>query len=384
MLIAPPLGLYVHLPWCISKCPYCDFNSHALRGRLPEPAYVDALLADLGEELAAAQGRTISSIFFGGGTPSLFSPSTIGQLIDSVDSAGLLAEDAEITLEANPGAVEHDSFADFRAAGINRVSLGVQSFDADKLSALGRIHGPDEAMRAIDEVQRADIPGLNADLMFGLPGQTPEDALRDVQIALAAGVQHLSHYQLTLEPNTLFHSHPPELPDDELTWIALQRCQSALAAAGLEQYEVSAYASPGQECTHNLNYWSFGDYLGVGAGAHGKMTYPADDRIVRRSKTKHPDAYMRGSRRTEDSEVIDRPRRVFEFMLNALRLRQGFSGKLFESRTGIPRHVVQSEFDQALERGLLERTGAIGWRPTDLGYRFLNDLQAIFIATEDG
>jgi oxygen-independent coproporphyrinogen-3 oxidase len=382
MLTAPPLGLYVHLPWCVSKCPYCDFNSHALRGRLPESAYRDALLADLDEELAAVPERTISSIFFGGGTPSLFSPSTIGRLIESVESAGRLAESAEITLEANPGTVEHASFADLRAAGINRVSLGVQSFDAEQLSVLGRIHGPDEALRAIEEVHRAGIPRLNADLMFGLPGQTPEGALRDVEIALDAGVRHLSHYQLTLEPNTLFYSDPPELPDNERIWAALQRCQAALAGAGLEQYEVSAYAVPGQECVHNLNYWTFGDYLGVGAGAHGKLTYPAEDRIVRRSKKRHPAAYMPGPLRTEESRLIDRPRRVFEFMLNALRLKQGFPESQFEERTGVMQQSVQPGFDLAIERGLLESRAGTDWRPTDLGYRFLNDLQAIFLPLE--
>ena len=382
MLKPPPLALYLHLPWCVSKCPYCDFNSHALCGPLPEVAYVDALLDDLREELASIQERSVSSIFFGGGTPSLFSPAAVARLIELVAARGRLAEGAEITLEANPGAVEHGSFSGYRAAGINRVSLGVQSFDEQQLSVLGRIHGTDDSYRALDEIRRADIPRVNIDLMFGLPGQSVADAVKDLTLALDTGVRHVSHYQLTIEPNTLFYSRPPRLPEEESIWSSQQACQAALAAAGLEQYEVSAFAVPGQECEHNLNYWTYGDYIGVGAGAHGKLTRPDESIVLRRRKKRHPQAYMQDPARTEATEVIEGPQRVFEFMLNALRLRKGFPARLIEERTGVRLKAIQPLLDRASGRGLLEIDPLGCCRPTDLGFRFLNDLQGIFLPDE--
>jgi len=376
-LSAPPLSLYVHLPWCVRKCPYCDFNSHALKGDLPEDAYVEALLLDLEEELALVPGRRIETVFFGGGTPSLFSAAALARLIDRLRAVGALAPTAEVTLEANPGAVEHGRFAQLRAAGINRVSLGVQSFDASQLARLGRIHSAGESLKAIDELDRAGIDNFNIDLMYGLPEQTLDQARRDLERALATGPAHISHYQLTLEPNTLFWHRPPPLPEDDQIGQMLADSQALLAAAGYEQYEVSAYAAPGRRSAHNVNYWTYGDYLGVGAGAHGKLT--REGQISRRTKRRHPADYMKpdGSR-LQESRAVPGPERVFEFMLNALRLRDGFDRQLFEARTGLSFEAARAGMDAALEKGLLEPR-ANGWRASALGWRFLNDLQALFL-----
>jgi putative oxygen-independent coproporphyrinogen III oxidase len=375
----PPLSLYVHLPWCVRKCPYCDFNSHALRGALPEDDYLAALLADLAEEQERAGDRSLETVFFGGGTPSLFGAESLGRLLAGLRERGLLVEDAEITLEANPGTIERGSFADYRDAGINRVSLGVQSFDAERLARLGRIHGPRETWSALEELDRAGIDNFNIDLMYGLPGQTVAAAVDDLNCALRAGPAHISHYQLTLEPNTLFWHRPPELPDDDDVWQMQGRCQALLSAAGYEHYEVSAYAAPGRRCGHNVNYWTYGDYLGVGAGAHGKLTLTAAGTIVRRSKRKHPGAYLAGAAaRIQEETVVSAKDCVFEFMLNASRLSDGFDRRLFETRTGLDFAAVAPGLGHARRRGLMaEETGV--WRPTAFGRRFLNDLQALFL-----
>ncbi len=375
----PPVGLYVHLPWCVKKCPYCDFNSHQLHGALPETDYRRALLDDLAREYSSAPFTGVRSVFFGGGTPSLFSPATIESCLQWLDERGVLIPGAEITLEANPGTVERGSFAAYAAAGVNRVSLGVQSFSDRSLQQLGRIHSAGEAWQAIDDITRAGIGRFNLDLMYGLPDQTPEEALADVASALSAGPSHISHYQLTIEPNTLFHVRPPPLPEDDSIWEA-HLCSSALLAErGYQRYEVSAYAPPGFECVHNLNYWRFGDYIGVGAGAHGKRTFPAEDRVVRTVRTRHPSAYMGGLPVVEESKEIAAADRVFEFMLNATRLTAGFEDRLFETTTGQPIASVAARLKKAVNLGLLEPTGIRGWRPTDLGQRFLNDLQGLFL-----
>ncbi len=378
----PPLGIYVHLPWCVRKCPYCDFNSHALRGSLPEPGYIDALLADISAAAASFPLRPADSLFFGGGTPSLFSPTAIGRILEALCSAGLLGADAEVTLEANPGAVEHGSFRGYADAGVNRVSLGVQSFDPAKLERLGRIHSPDDARSAMDQLVSAGIDNVNLDLMYGLPEQSVEEAAKDVELALSCGAPHLSHYQLTLEPNTLFHHRPPTLPGEDETWQMQIVCEAKIAAAGLSQYEVSAYARPGHECRHNLNYWTFGDYLGVGAGAHGKLTFPDRDLVERRSKPRHPDTYRHNPGRHEERRSVSPADRVFEFMLNALRLNDGFALELLQARTGIRPARVEPVLEQATRKGLLVADDRPGWRPTELGRRYLNDLQVLFLAND--
>ncbi len=378
-----PVGLYVHLPWCVSKCPYCDFNSHALKGPLPEGRYRRALLLDLEYEMAHPGFGAVTSVFFGGGTPSLFSARTIEAVLETLDRAGLLGEGAEVSLEANPGAVERGAFRDYAAAGINRVSLGVQSFSADALCRLGRIHSPGEVWLAIEDVRRAGISQLNLDLMYGLPGQTVDGALSDLEDALTACPEHISHYQLTLEPNTLFHARPPDLPTDDIVWDSFEACHARLAAADYQRYEVSAYAKPGMECRHNRNYWEFGDYVGIGAGAHGKRTCNGERRIVRSRKTRHPNKYMAARPPVGDVTEVEGSDRSFEFMLNALRLTGGFEEGLFEARTGLSAGVIRPTLVAAESRGLVGRIGASGWRPTDLGMRFLNDLQALFLPAAD-
>jgi oxygen-independent coproporphyrinogen-3 oxidase len=373
----PPLALYVHLPWCVRKCPYCDFNSHALKGDLPEAEYVAALLADLEGELPLVWGRTVHSIYFGGGTPSLFSANRIGELLDGVRARLELAPALEVTLEANPGTIERDSFRAYRDAGINRVSLGAQSFDASMLAALGRIHGRGDIERSIDSLHAAGLDNFNIDLMFGLPGQTEDGALDDLERALAGSPAHVSHYQLTLEPNTAFAASPPPLPDEERCWSMQEQSAARLSAAGFEAYEVSAWCLPGRQSRHNINYWRFGDYLGIGAGAHGKITLPASGEVRRRIKTRHPKRYLAGGTLAQD-QAVSRHDLAFEYFLNALRLREGFTLEAFEARTGLSRQVVAGPLAEALERGLLEpREG--GFRPTDLGWRFSNDLQALFL-----
>jgi len=379
MLRQQTLGLYVHLPWCARKCPYCDFNSHALRGGLPESRYLRALLLDLAHEHEQAPFAGIRSVFFGGGTPSLFSAAAIGSLLRWLGQRGLLAADAEITLEANPGAVERGSFEAYRAAGVNRLSLGAQSFSDDSLRSLGRIHSSSEVWKSVQEIKSAGFEQFNLDLMYGLPGQSPEDAVRDVELALTAEPTHISHYQLTLEPNTLFYVRPPPLPSDDAIWKAHRAADRILVAAGFQRYEVSAYALVNAECRHNLNYWRFGDYIGVGAGAHGKRTFAAEGRIVRTRRTRHPEAFMTCQPSIEETHEIEGRDRAFEFMINALRLTAGFDELLFESATGLRAEAIRQQLEEAEDRGLLERTAGSGWRPTPLGQRFLNDLQAMFL-----
>lgn len=377
----PPLSLYVHLPWCVQKCPYCDFNSHALKAAIPAEQYIKALLADLENDLPLVWGRPVHSVFFGGGTPSLFSAAAIDEVLNGIRSRLPLAPAAEITLEANPGTIEHDSFSAYRDAGINRVSLGVQSFDDGVLKAIGRIHGRDEVETAIGSLHSAGLDNFNLDLMFGLPGQSLQMAVDDVQQALAHQPAHLSHYQLTLEPNTAFHASPPRLPDEDLCWEMQEQSASLLQAAGFEQYEISAWSLPGKNCQHNLNYWRYGDFLGIGAGAHAKLTLPASDEIRRMSKLRHPTAYMaalqQGNWRAED-RAIDAEERKFEFFLNQLRLRQGVKLTDFGPRTGLPEATLDDALAQAFERGLLQRQGD-NLLATELGWRFVNDIQELFL-----
>lgn len=378
-MMLPPLSLYVHIPWCVRKCPYCDFNSHARRGALPEREYVDALLADLDSERIDAAGRPLQSIFIGGGTPSLFSAAAIERLLEGIAQRLNLASDCEITLEANPGTFEHDRFADYRSAGVNRVSLGIQSFDDGALKALGRIHCSTEAIAAA-EAARSLFAQLNLDLMHGLPGQTPAAALADLEQAIQLQPDHLSWYQLTIEPNTEFHARPPQLPLDEDLWAIQEQGQAHIAQAGYAQYEVSAYARPGHQARHNLNYWRFGDYLGIGAGAHGKLSRPKEGRLqlVRRHKIRQPAAYMDPQRRLGGETVIGADELPFEFMLNALRLVEGVETELFQQRTGLPLSRIEPMLAQARRRGLLdERNDRI--LPTPQGQLFLNDLLELFL-----
>ncbi|TMH59177.1 MAG: oxygen-independent coproporphyrinogen III oxidase-like protein [Betaproteobacteria bacterium] len=374
----PPLALYIHIPWCIRKCPYCDFNSHEKRGEVPEAQYVEALIADLEFALPSIWGRRIGSVFLGGGTPSLFSPEAIDRILAAVRARVTVAPDAEITLEANPGTFEQAKFAGFRAAGVNRLSLGVQSFNPVHLSALGRVH--DEREARIAAAAAVEIFGnVNLDLMYALPGQTVKEARADVAEALAFATPHLSFYHLTIEPNTLFHRHPPRLPDEDEAADIADAVESALTDAGYGHYETSAFAKPGRESRHNLNYWRFGDYLGIGAGAHSKLSFP--ERIVRQVRHKQPQQYLermaRGEPLLEEREVT-RGEIGFEFMLNALRLTDGVPLALFAERTGFPPTIVRKELDEAEQRGLLVRDHE-RIKPTPLGRRFLNDLQAIFL-----
>lgn len=377
----PPLSLYVHLPWCVRKCPYCDFNSHEARGGVPEQAYVEALAADLEQELPSIWGRPVETVFFGGGTPSLFSAGSIDWLMSQLRALLAVPATAEITLEANPGTFENGKFADFRAAGINRLSIGVQSFDDGMLQKLGRIHGAREAIAAAEQAHAAGFEELNLDLMFGLPGQSIDQAMADLKQAIALRPTHISHYQLTIEPNTRFAHAPPALPDDDTLWEMQQQCQVLLAEHGYEQYEVSAYARPGHRCRHNLNYWLFGDYLGIGAGAHGKISNAQHQRTVRTAKLRHPRDYLEKAAtpaRFASERTLSRREAGFEFMLNALRLNDGFPVALFAQHTGLPLTVVERPLKQAEEKGLIEWT-LHHIRPTALGRRFLNDLTALFL-----
>jgi putative oxygen-independent coproporphyrinogen III oxidase len=376
------LALYVHLPWCVRKCPYCDFNSHQLKSARPDRAYLDALIRDFEAELPLIASRRIDTVFFGGGTPSLFSPDDFAWLLHTIRQRIEFAADAEITLEANPGTVERGRFTGYRDAGINRVSLGAQTFSAAALERLGRIHTSDDTHRAVEELRSAGIVNFNLDLMYALPEQTLDAALFDVRTACALGPAHISYYQLTLEPGTVFHARPPPLPDDEAAWRIQCEGQALLSAAGYRQYEVSAYARDGFQCRHNLNYWLFGDYLGLGAGAHGKLSLALPGRILRTAKPKQPRDYQQ--RVAESSvgvgernfiTVADLP---FEFMLNALRLNEGFSNQCFESRTGLETEVFGAAMQDSAARGLITQSD-VGWKPTDLGRRFLNDLQSRFL-----
>jgi len=374
LAVLPPLALYVHIPWCVRKCPYCDFNSHERSGALPEQAYVQKLTSDLEGLLPSVWGRRIVSVFIGGGTPSLFSPDSIDALLSAVRARIVLEPEAEVTLEANPGTVEAGRFRGFREAGVNRISVGVQSFDEAMLKRLGRIHSAAEARRAIDAAL-ASFDNVNLDLMYGLPGQTPEMARADIAQGLACGVPHLSAYQLTIEPNTVFWRERPALPGHDQCADTQVLIEQVLGSAGYEHYETSAFAKPGMRCRHNLNYWEFGDYLGIGAGAHGKVSFP--DRVTRHEQAKQPGEYLKGAPRKDSTvEVKELP---FEFMLNALRLIDGFPAGLFEQRTGLSLLGIQKKLQSAEQRGLLERD-LMRIRPSARGQRFLNELLELFLA----
>jgi oxygen-independent coproporphyrinogen-3 oxidase len=377
------LALYVHMPWCVRKCPYCDFNSHQLKTAEPDAAYIDALLRDFDRELPLLAGRRIDTVFFGGGTPSLFAPEAFARLIAALRQRIAFAADAEITLEANPGTIECGRFAGYRQAGINRVSLGAQTFSPAALARLGRIHTADDTHRAVAEIRAAGIDNFNLDLMYALPEQTLDQALDDVSTACTLRPTHISYYQLTLEPGTVFYTRPPPLPDDEAAWRIETEGHRLLAAQGYRQYEVSAFAQVGAHCRHNLNYWSFGDYLGLGAGAHGKLTLGLPDEIVRTVKPKQPREFQQ---RIDSADLaigertpIPRDDLPFEYMLNALRLNEGFTACGFEARTGLDIASIEPILFKVWNRGLIQRTQN-GWKPTDLGRRFLNDLQASFLA----
>lgn len=381
MLSPPPLALYIHIPWCVRKCPYCDFNSHNAPVAIPQYEYVAALLADLDQERELAAGREIVSIFFGGGTPSLFSAENIARIIDGVAAHVQLQPGLEITLETNPGTVEHDHFSGYRRAGVNRISFGVQSFDDVALKRIGRIHDAAQAETAIKSAQDAGITNLNLDLMYALPEQTLEQALADVEKGILLQTPHFSHYQLTLEPNTVFAAKPPLLPDHDSAWDMQELCQARLAEAGFVHYEVSAYARPNQHCRHNENYWRFGDYLGIGAGAHSKISDVASGQIRRRWKVKHPVTYLRHAttmQRLGGDDVLVEQQLPFEFMLNALRLTGGFALREFTAHTGLPLTTIEPQLSVASARDwlLIEND----WlRPTDLGQRFLNDVMQLFL-----
>lgn len=374
----PPLSLYIHIPWCVRKCPYCDFNSHEARGAFPEKEYVAALVRDLEMALPQIWGRKVYTVFFGGGTPSLLSGDAITEILRNVRMLLPLDINAEITLEANPGTVEAGKFAAFRAAGVNRLSMGIQSFNDAHLQALGRIHSADEARRAIGIAQQ-HFDNFNLDLMYALPNQTLDEALQDVRTALSFAPQHLSCYHLTLEPNTLFHRNPPPLPDDDASSDMQQHIESLLAENGYQHYETSAFAQPHRAARHNLNYWKFGDYLGIGAGAHSKLSFP--DRIIRQARYKQPQAYMQQVAKDapiQTENQVTREELAFEFMLNALRLNEGFDATLFAERTSLSLLSIQRELNEAQQRGLLFRDHQ-RIAPTQLGQRFLNDLLEIFL-----
>lgn len=374
-----PLSLYIHLPWCVQKCPYCDFNSHAVKNNLPEAAYVAALMDDLDQHLEQIKGREIISIFFGGGTPSLFSGSAIANILAGVTRRLLLAPDIEITLEANPGTVDEAKFADFRAAGINRLSLGIQSLQDDKLKRLGRIHDKSGAMRAIERVKAAGFANFNLDIMYGLPDQTIPEAMADIEQALAFAPTHFSWYQLTIEPNTFFYHKPPTLPPDDTLFEMQLAGQALLSQKDYAQYEVSAYARNNLRCRHNMNYWEYGDYLGIGAGAHSKLTDIKTGHISRFSQVKNPRDYLLSEQRNIKNRLqISKEERIFEFMLNALRLTNGVPKRLFVERTGIAITQLDAILDRAIAQNLME-DNATFLCPTNYGKRFLNDLVALFL-----
>ncbi|RJP64006.1 MAG: oxygen-independent coproporphyrinogen III oxidase-like protein [Comamonadaceae bacterium] len=381
----PPLSLYIHLPWCLKKCPYCDFNSHewsatAAAGEdLPETAYLDALRADLEASLPLIWGRTVHSVFIGGGTPSLFSPAAIDRLLGEVRALLRLEADAEVTLEANPGTFEKDRFRAYRAAGVTRLSIGVQSFNDAHLKALGRVHDRDQALAAVEEASQA-FDTFNLDLMYALPGQTLADCEADVRTALSFAPPHISIYHLTLEPNTYFAKYPPALPPEDEAWDMLDRITELTGQAGLKRYEVSAYAREGHQCWHNLNYWQFGDYLGIGAGAHGKLSFA--HRVARPVRVREPRLYMEramSGNAVVSADEVPRKALPFEFMLNALRLKDGFTLQQFMERTGLPLSSIEPGLALAVQKGLIARDAARVW-PTERGFDFLSDLQAIFLA----
>ena len=381
LAVLPPLSLYIHIPWCVKKCPYCDFNSHEARADVPEQAYVEALTRDLESALPLIWGRKVHSVFFGGGTPSVFSAQAIDNILGMVRSLVPLESAAEITLEANPGTFEAEKFRGFREAGVNRLSIGIQSFNAAHLKALGRIHDERQARQAV-EIAHKYFDNFNLDLMYGLPGQTLEEAAQDIETAISYAPPHVSAYHLTLEPNTLFYRHPPSLPDDELTAEMQLMVEQKLAGAGYENYETSAFAQHGRQCRHNLNYWLFGDYIGIGAGAHSKLSLP--DRMVRQMRYKQPKAYLEhvalGQPVQEEHEVAYADR-GFEFMMNALRLTGGFPVGLIQERTGLPISAIEPQLLEAEKRGLITRDH-LQIAPTQLGRRFLNDLLQVFLPGE--
>jgi putative oxygen-independent coproporphyrinogen III oxidase len=375
----PPLSLYVHLPWCLKKCPYCDFNSHEMASAdMPEQRYLDALMADLEASLPLIWGRSVHSIFIGGGTPSLFSPGAIDRLLADIRARLRLDADCEITLEANPGTFEKDRFKAFRSAGVTRLSVGVQSFDDQQLKALGRVHDRAQAIAAVQEAA-ASFETFNLDIMYALPGQSLAGLEADMRQALALKPPHISIYHLTIEPNTYFAKFPPAIPEEDLAYAMLDRITEMTQEAGMQRYEVSAYAKPGHRCFHNLNYWQFGDYLGIGAGAHSKLSFA--HRVVRQVRWREPKLYMdkalAGQAITQETDV-SRADLPFEFMLNALRLREGFKLQAFSDKTGLPLTLLQAGLDEAERRGLIERDLAMV-RPTERGFDFLNDLQALFL-----
>jgi oxygen-independent coproporphyrinogen-3 oxidase len=380
-MILPPLSLYVHLPWCVRKCPYCDFNSYEAKGTMPERAYVDALLRDLDAELRFVQGRTLESVFFGGGTPSLFGAESIRRILDGVRARIPAGRDLEVTLEANPGAADAHRFAGFLEAGVNRLSIGVQSFRREQLIRLGRIHDGDEAKRAFELARTAGFLDINVDLMYGLPADDVDGAAGDLETALGLEPTHLSWYQLTLEPNTAFHRKPPELPSEETVAAIEERGRALLAARGYVRYEISAYAKNGARCRHNVNYWQFGDYLGIGAGAHGKLTLSRDaDVVVRRAKARNPRTYVdrAGSEDAVTVERIETPDQiVLEYMMGALRLVDGVPLAVFEARTGQRAERIEETVEEAERRGWLSSAGGL-LKPTSSGLRFLNPLLALF------
>ena len=377
----PPLSLYVHLPWCLKKCPYCDFNSHEVAGgtaALPEQRYIDALMADLESSLPLIWGRSVHSIFIGGGTPSLFSPQAIDDLLGGLRARLRLSPDCEITLEANPGTFEKNRFRAFRSAGVTRLSVGVQSFDDNHLKVLGRVHDRTQAIAAVEEAAQA-FDTFNLDIMYALPGQTLQNLEQDMQQALALQPPHISIYHLTIEPNTYFAKFPPVIPEEDLAYAMLDKITEMTGAAGLGRYEVSAYAKPGHSCFHNLNYWQFGDYLGIGAGAHSKLSFA--HRVVRQVRYREPKLYMDKALArdavTLETEV-SRADLPFEFMLNALRLREGFKLQDFTDKTGLPLTAVQKGLEEAERKGLIERD-FVRVKPTERGFDFLNDLQGLFL-----
>jgi putative oxygen-independent coproporphyrinogen III oxidase len=376
--VLPPLSLYVHIPWCVRKCPYCDFNSHEAKSEAPEDEYCDALLLDLEHALPSIWGRRVYSVFFGGGTPSLFSARSIERVLAGIRARVPLVADCEVTLEANPGTFEAGKFRDFRAAGINRLSVGIQSFNPRHLKALGRIHDEREARAAV-EIAQASFENINLDLMYALPGQSVDEALVDAREALSCGTSHLSFYHLTIEPNTVFHKRPPVVPDADASAEIEDTVHGALESAGYVHYETSAFAKPGMECRHNINYWKFGDYLGIGAGAHSKISFP--DRVVRQSRSKQPREYLKQAAAgtpVQEERKLARQDAVFEFMMNALRLREGFEVSLFHERTGLQIGAAEKGLAEAERRGLIERD-AKRIAPTERGQRFLNDLLQIFL-----
>jgi len=375
-----PISLYIHIPWCIKKCPYCDFNSHAVKAGLPEAAYIDALLDDLSLDLEKFQiNRPIETIFIGGGTPSLFSPEALARLLEGIQQRAKLAGSPEITLEANPGTFESSKFAEFNALGINRLSIGIQSFNDHLLAKLGRVHNGKEAVKAAEIAHASGFTNFNLDLMFGLPGASPEDSLNDIHTAISLAPTHISLYQLTLEPNTLFHKYPPKLPDDESIYSIQQQCQALLQHKGYRQYEISAYSQAGKQCRHNLNYWQFGDYIGIGAGAHGKISLALPDQIIRTAKPKSPELYLQNPTQATAEQTISQQELTLEYMMNQLRLRQGFALSDFQARTGFEFTAFEPGLSNCFNQGLIEFEDN-RYRCTERGWNFLDTVLQNFMA----